>query len=76
MASKSEKELRAILTKREREILSGEDEVSDSYYYRVVSRVREKIDQLDQDLRILDDNHEQLAAELRVVVCGENGEEE
>lgn len=75
MASESEKEYRAILTSREREILSGEDEVSDGYYYRVVSRVREKIEQLDQDLRILDANHDKLAEELRLVVCSKDWEE-
>jgi hypothetical protein len=68
MAKDSEKEYRAILTEREREILSGEADVSDSYYYRVVSRVREKIGQLGGDLEILDEHHAELADEIREAV--------
>lgn len=71
MATDSDKEYRAILTPREREILSGEDEVSDSYYYRVVSRVREKIEQLGDDQAVLEEHHPDLAAELRETVCKE-----
>lgn len=72
MASESEKEYRAILTSREREILTGEADVSDSYYYRVVSRVREKIQQLGEDQAVLEEHHNQLAAELRETVCGQS----
>lgn len=67
--SDSEKEYRAILTAREREILSGEADVSDGYYYRVVSRVREKIGQLEGDVAVLDEHHEELASELRAAAC-------
>ena len=66
-----EKEYRAILTKREQEILSGEADVSDSYYYRVVARVRDKIERLEQDLDVLEEHHDTLADELREVVCEE-----
>lgn len=72
MASKSEKEYRAILTEREKEILTGDADVSDSYYYRVVSRVRDKIECLENDLEVLDGHHSGLATELREIVCGEN----
>jgi hypothetical protein len=69
MAPESEKDYRAILTSREREIIRGEADVSDSYYYRVVSRVREKIKRLEHDLGTLDRNHSDLASELRKTVC-------
>lgn len=69
MASDEEKKYRAILTPREREIISGDDEVSDGYYYRVISRVREKINRLEHDLEVLDENHGELANELREIVC-------
>lgn len=69
MAPKSEKEYRAILTPREKEIIRGEADVSDGYYYRVVSRVREKIERLESDLHVLEENHSTLAKELREVVC-------
>jgi len=67
-----DKEYRAILTEREREILTGEDEVSESYYYRVVTRVRDKIERVEQDLEVLDEYHNTLGDELREVVCGED----
>lgn len=64
-----EKDYRAILTPREKEILSGEADVSEKYYYRVVTRVRQKINAVEEDLAILDDHHDTLGGELRAVVC-------
>ena len=69
--STSEKGNRAILTGREREILGGEADVSDNYYYRVVSGVRRKIGRLQDDLEILDEHHSGLASELREAVHNE-----
>lgn len=60
---------RGLLTEREREILTGEADVSDNYRYRVVSRIRTKIENLDQDVDILANNREDLLEELRQVVC-------
>ena len=62
---------RGILTDREREILlsDGED-VSEKYYGVVVSRVRNKVERLDDDLPALDE-HGSLGDELRDVVCNE-----
>jgi hypothetical protein len=68
---KSDAEYRAILTPREREIITGEADVSDGYYYRVVSRIRDKIDQLNEDLAVLEENHPTLGDELRETVCDE-----
>lgn len=65
----NEKGNRAILTAREEEILRREADVSDNYYYRVVSGVRGKIKRLDHDLEVLDENHPKLANELRETVC-------
>lgn len=67
----SEKGNRAILTAREEEILRGEADVTDNYYYRVVSSVRGKIKRLEHDLEVLDENHSKLANELRETVCDE-----
>lgn len=64
-----EKDYRAILTDREKEILRGEADVSEKYYYRVVTRVRQKIEQLEEDLSVLDENHDTLGSEMREVVC-------
>jgi 3-deoxy-D-manno-octulosonate 8-phosphate phosphatase KdsC-like HAD superfamily phosphatase len=66
-----DKDYRAILTDREMEILRGEADVSEKYYYRVVTRVRQKIEQLEEDLEVLDENHDTLGDELRDIVCDE-----
>lgn len=60
---------RGLLTEREREILSGEADVSDNYRYRVVSRVRTKIDNVSEDVEILEKNRDDLLQEFREVVC-------
>jgi hypothetical protein len=60
---------RGLLTEREREILRGDADVSDNYRYRVVSRIRTKIENVDEDTEILAENREDLLQELREVVC-------
>lgn len=64
-----DKDYRALLTDREREIISGDADVSDSYRYRVISRVRDKIEQLEHDTTILREHHQELAGELEEAVC-------
>lgn len=64
----ADEEYRSLLTEREAEILRGDADVSDSYYYRVVTRVRGKINGLETDIEALE-NHKTLADELRDVVC-------
>lgn len=66
---------RGLLTDREREILTGEAAVSDSYRYRVISRVRNKIERIRRDREILKANHESLYEEFCEAACeGENNE--
>jgi hypothetical protein len=61
---------RALLTQREREILSGEADVKDNYRYSVESRVRTRLrDELAVDMGVLDENHGEIAALVRDVVC-------
>ena len=60
---------RGLLTEREREILRGDADVSDNYRYRVVSRIRTKIENIDEDIEILAENREDLLEELCEVVC-------
>lgn len=61
---------RALLTDKERAILLGEEDVSEKYYYVTVTRVRKKIEQLEQDIEALEE-HDSLGDELRDVVCEE-----
>ena len=61
---------RAILTDREREMLQAPREDRDDPHYVVISQVRTKIqEELDEDLEILRENHEELFNELQEVVC-------
>jgi len=60
---------RAILTEREKEIISREADVSEKYRYRVITRVRDKIGKLPSDLELLDEHHDTLGDELRQAVC-------
>lgn len=64
---------RALLTDREREILLGEndDDVTEKYYSVVVTRVRNKIELLEDDLPALE-AHDTLGDELREIVCEDN----
>lgn len=64
-----EKDYRALLTEREREILAGQAVVEDSYRYRVVSRIRQKIERLEEDAKILQENHVSLHKELQEAIC-------
>lgn len=48
---------RALLTSREREILSGDADVSDNYRYKVQSIVRKRLrEHLAEDVRVLEAN--------------------
>jgi len=60
---------RGLLTDREREIIEGTADVSDDYRYRVASRIRNKIERIDEDVDILEENRDDLLKELREVIC-------
>ena len=62
---------RGILTEREKEILRGDDDVSESYEYRVVSRVRSKIEKVEEDMEVLEEHDSDLSDELREIVCND-----
>lgn len=70
--TKSMADRRALLTEREREIVAGDADVSDSYRYQTISRVRKRFDQLEDDLDALE-AHGDLLNELREVVCDGDG---
>lgn len=53
---------------REREIIKGID-VSDDYRYQTISRIRRRFNRLEEDLEVLDENHDSLGEELRDVIC-------
>lgn len=60
---------RALLTDREREIIRGNDsDISDTYHYQTISRIRRPFKRLEDDIRVFE-THDSLAAELRAIVC-------
>jgi hypothetical protein len=62
---------RALVTDREMEILLGDADVSEKYYHVVVTRVRKRINRLDEEIDALE-SHDTLADELRDIVCEED----
>lgn len=63
---------RGLLTDRQREILLNDGEnVSQRYYATVVSRARNQIEKVQDDLPALEE-HDTLADELREIVCEED----
>lgn len=69
-------ERRGLLTEREREIISGDADVNDEYYYSVVSRVRRKIDNLARDAELLQEYYPDLSEELQEAVSRSDSEED
>nr|WP_228371032.1 MULTISPECIES: hypothetical protein [unclassified Natrinema] len=63
---------RGLLTDREREIITGDADVSDEYRYRVASRIRNKIERIEGDVSILEEHRDDLLEELREAVCEDN----
>lgn len=64
---------RALVTDREQEILLGDADVTEKYYHVVVTRVRKRINRLEDELPSLE-AHASLADELRDVVCHDKDE--
>lgn len=59
---------RALLTERDRELLS--DEEGGNRRYQAISEIRSRIvEELSTDVEILEENHPELLKELRDVVC-------
>ena len=63
---------RALLTDREKEIISGEADVSDNYEYKVRSIVRNRIrKQLGADVEFLEEHFSEVHGMVVDVVCEE-----
>jgi hypothetical protein len=66
---------RALLTEREREIVSGEADVTDPYRYQTISRIRRRMQKIEDDLAALD-GHDTLGDEFRSLVCDDREDDE
>jgi len=63
---------RAVMTTTDRERITGEADVSDEKRYQAIHRVRSRIEELEQDAKILETHHPELHDELYDAVCGDN----
>jgi hypothetical protein len=62
---------RALLTERDRELITNEE--SGNRRYQAISEIRSRInDELTTDVELLEENHPELLEELREVVCEED----
>ena len=61
---------RALLTERDRELLT--DEEGGNRRYQAISEIRSRInEELSTDVHLLEEHHPELLSELREVVCDE-----
>lgn len=58
-------ESRGLITDTERRRIAGEEEVEDQKRYQAVSRVRQRIERLADDIEFLEQHHPDLADEIR-----------
>lgn len=62
---------RALMTETDRERIASDPETreEENYRYQAVSRVRDRLDELETDVEILEEHHPDLLEEVREVVC-------
>jgi hypothetical protein len=60
---------RAVMTATDRKRITGEANVPDSKRYETASRIRKRIEELEQDAEILAEHHPKLYEELHEAVC-------
>lgn len=64
---------RGLITTTELERIQNPEDVDDQLRYQAISRVRRRIaEELPKEMDILEEEHPELLAELRDVVCDEN----
>jgi len=63
---------RAVMTAKDRERITGEVDVADSKRYEAASRIRKRIEALEEDAEILAEHHPKLYNELHEAVCDED----
>lgn len=61
---------RGLLTESERAALAGES--SDSYRYKTRSFLRDRLEELEADVSVLEEHDPELLEELRGVVCDDD----
>lgn len=66
------------MTKTDRQYISYEKDPgpSENKRYQAISRVRDRFDELEKDVEVLEEHHPDLLEELRDVVCVNNSSDE
>lgn len=59
----------AVMTPTDRERITGEADVPNEKKYQAIHRVRSRIEELEQDAKILKTHHPELYEELHSAVC-------
>lgn len=57
-----------MMTETDREYVAGGD-VDENKRYQAISRIRDRLDELETDVALLAEHHPKLLAEIREVVC-------
>lgn len=65
----SDQKYTAVMSRMDRERISGRSDVPDEKVYQSISRVRDRIEALEQDAEILEEHHPQLYEELQSAIC-------
>lgn len=60
---------RAIMTSNDRDRIKGDTDLPEEKTYQAVSRVRSRIQELENDAKILEKHHPELYDELLETVC-------
>lgn len=62
---------RALMTDTERDYIAWDVTVTENKRYQAIARVRDRLDELENDVLILEKHHPGLLEEIREVVCDE-----
>lgn len=62
---------RALMTRTDREYIANKGDVDENKRYQAISRVRDRLDELEEDVEVLQQHHPELLQEIREVVCDE-----
>ncbi|WP_255170061.1 hypothetical protein [Natrononativus amylolyticus] len=60
---------RALMTQTDREQIAGNVD-DENKRYQAISRVRDRFDELERDVAVLEKHHEGLLEEIREIICG------
>ena len=57
------------MTETDRKYIAHETDVGENKRYQAIARVRDRLDDLESDVNVLEEHHPELLEEVREVVC-------